>query len=401
VCKTKEDAKKRVDQLIPASFPDVDDAVLLMYRRRAKELVDNPDELHQGGFGVCGMASVLHEMLRHDLPAFTDLIGTIFTVSAFRHIMPGEPLLAGRVKQRARKKSHSELEWEHGPDFIIARTIGKLLKLADPTVYQQMVEVSLDLMPYFTYKDKRPIELLDLGDLDLSEAGTDQLRTALVAALRDADQAAQDRIAEFDLTEATVHSVTLWKEKTHDGWWFRSTYGGVGCVLRISKVERAKVALTFDPGSELEDIFKTEGDLALNYLGVETIMTAVLGKDATSLRCGAGADAAVAPVNQALNSSSKTYVIAFVNGSDAWKKAHGGHTSAFSGNPFAKAAAPPRQYPGRTRPVAQHIICITGQITEYGAFYRVPAWSWGRTFTATIPKAHFATYLDGFTFGTM
>src|SRR5262245_55207791 len=70
VCKTKEDAKRRIDVLIPASHPSVEDAVLLLYKRRAKDLIDNPDVLNQDGFGVCGMASVLRMMLRYDLPAF-------------------------------------------------------------------------------------------------------------------------------------------------------------------------------------------------------------------------------------------------------------------------------------------------------------------------------------------
>jgi hypothetical protein len=392
VCRSE--AKQRIDALFPAApVPPGPTLVAtavdpLLYKRRAKELIDEPHELSQGGFGVCGMAAVLHTMLVHDLQAFTDLVDTIMYGKAFKGIQPAEALLPDLVAHHDLKKTYSPLEWDHKADFLFARSLGKLLELANPGVYQQMINVSQSLMPYYGYTGKRPIVLLQLGSLDLSDAKESELRAALTAALN-----VTPLPAEFAQDAATAMMI-----KDEKGWALRSKYDGASCFLYFGKDTGYQTVLTFDPG-QLSGIFLNEGDLAFNYVGIEALMTSVLRKNAAaSVRCDAGVDAAIGQINSAFDTLPKPYVIGFVNGSDAWGKAQRGFDKA-----FIKPGVPPHQYHGQPIPEAAHIVGITGKITshKFRDEYLVPTWTWGSSFTAAIPKANFASYLRGFTYGSM
>jgi hypothetical protein len=145
------------------------------YGNRAEALIDDPDKLSQADHGVCGMTAVVHGLLHHKLEKIVELLGAIFAGSPFPvkgradvrspqktyrplptwsqyRTLPEEDrteLLGGRLKQYHVGKTRGPGEL----DFIMARSLGKLLKTVEPSLYRSQIAFSEQLVQHFSEKD--------------------------------------------------------------------------------------------------------------------------------------------------------------------------------------------------------------------------------------------------------
>jgi len=133
------------------------------FAARAKRLVTNPDDINQTVFGICGLTVMVRSLLQYDLQKFTDLLSAIFENKAFNGIQvdPGK-LLGGRVKQWERKRQHNVQDEQPAPDasreldFILSRSLGKLLKEQSPDNYRSLLEVGERISPTFKRRPDDP-----------------------------------------------------------------------------------------------------------------------------------------------------------------------------------------------------------------------------------------------------
>lgn len=166
----KDAAKAKLDEVQSKRFDQ--------YKARAKALIDNPAELTQGPFGVCGMATAVYFLLEYDLDKYIDLVKAIFDGKAFNGIpvgmkvIDGKPsdyslLLYGREQQIRRMQTKVGTKWgvkadtkapdpvwnsELDFDFIVSRSLGKLLRIKNPDLYQTLTKLSERFDPFFNYK---------------------------------------------------------------------------------------------------------------------------------------------------------------------------------------------------------------------------------------------------------
>ncbi|WP_437720749.1 hypothetical protein [Sorangium sp. So ce861] len=122
------------------------------FSARAAELIDDPDQINQDQFGVCGATSIVYAMLRYDLARFIDLLKGIFDKTNFNGLRTRVDLgsapdlsqavvtkiddfdiLPGRIKQYKKKPSKSDVKFEL--DFIVSRALGKFFKELYPELY--------------------------------------------------------------------------------------------------------------------------------------------------------------------------------------------------------------------------------------------------------------------------
>ncbi len=185
--KQKSLAKKRVDEIGPAGKP---------YKERAKALIGNPALVDQDQFGICGMAACTHLMLAYDPLRFADLLQAVFNNEEFEGINLGmkggvpASLLEHRLEQYARKMEANPLavgkfdtaalqkkEDEYALkgkgvrsqdtklDFLVARSLGKLLKKVEKPLYDGAKDLSKKFAPKMGIA---PDDILKRGDLALT-----------------------------------------------------------------------------------------------------------------------------------------------------------------------------------------------------------------------------------------
>jgi hypothetical protein len=393
------------------------------YRDRAIDLIDKPDEVQQSMFGVCGMSAMVRTLLEQaDLTKFVSLVAAIFEDKPFNGITaPAGRLYAGRIRQWKTKVQHrTALNADVWPalyafDFILARALGKLLKVRAPEIYDIQLMTSTDISRnYQTKPGANPNDLFELELGYTNELDTTTISKDLAYWLKIVSWRSQ-YLGGFPIEPAgaSVQVVTPGKEwvitLVPNTRKLNVTAGATALKVTYEAYAESPEAsnAVFQSAVDGSAIYQKDGDLALDPTGVEWLTTKVLGVQShqyTTVRATpTGPAAAVARINSTFD-GTRPYAYAFVNGTDAgWvpaatavamAKHHGTLLPATLAN-FTVPAPPPRRIFGREAPVGEHILAITGKITEDANDYLVPVWTWGMRFVARIPKANLAGYLPG------
>ena len=117
-------------------------ACLGKYKTRAEQLIKNPTLVNQGAFGVCGMASIVHVLLKYKLEEFVKLFNAVFRKVPFQTKDMGKIKTAGILKEvqaeyktkytKKAAKAHAAYVsgWDSNgeTDFLLSRAIAHLLE---------------------------------------------------------------------------------------------------------------------------------------------------------------------------------------------------------------------------------------------------------------------------------
>jgi hypothetical protein len=370
------------------------------FAARARRLVNNPDDINQTVFGICGLTVMVRSLLQYDLQKFTDLLSAIFEDKAFNGIrVDAGKLLGGRVKQWARKRQHNVQDKQPVPDadreldFILSRSLGKLLKQQSPRHYISLLEVGERISPTFKRRPDDPyVPLFQFdrkfaADLDAATIGAD-----LAKRLNSASPHAK-LLCGFAI-EAAGATVTV--DDPGKAWTITLQEKERELTVRDTGGDKLELSFyAYYPYSDT-DIWQKDGDLALGKIGIGRLMRNVVQAESGALvETEANPRTAFAAINPVFD-QPKPYVYAFVNGGDAWVNASLGRAGQF------EAPAPrPTEFYGSLAPFGEHILAITGKITEHGDRVRVPVWTWATSFTVEMPLANVAGYLTGYYYGQM
>jgi hypothetical protein len=396
----------------PAAFGK---AELATYKERADALVDDPDKLNQGSFSVCGMTSALRSLLQYDRDKFVELVQAVFRGTDFQGISVTKgSLLEGRFKQLTRKVSHDG--W-HGVrkgsgaadrvlDFILARSLGKLLKTVAPEQYNTQLRFSARIVPLFDYDfgkapDPPVVDLFTMND-----------RYGHLSAALDAGTLSDDLWFQLEIREWRVLNLCgfgidkdsiLIQGTDVPGYTHQISYD-----YPVTE-DRERVLLLSKNGDSISvkadvtasaDTFQKEGELGLNKSGMTCLMQDVIktpsckfspaGQDADTAR------AAVLAVSSEFDQPSP-YVYGLIKGGAEWMSASRSASSIFD-----KPPAPFTQIFGKSQPDYEHIVALTGKAVDDGRGHvTVPTWSWARRFDVSIPADQLPNYFFGYLHGQM
>lgn len=355
---------------------------------RANRLIDHPDDLNQYFWGTCGMAAAVRSFLLYDRARFVELLRAVYAGSAFNGIATGPgALLAGRVNQRDAKAAQpmgAPYEPLFDLDFVLTRSLGKLLKIRSPKMYEAQTLFSEQIARLFNVKE--PF-------LDAFTLGPEHIAT-LNAGKVDADLAFELKIKGWRLGQVAGFTVDLPTTSIEtvipgDRWVLRFDAGGRERVLRVLRTAAGPLQVAVDVRGS-ETAFRDQGDLGLDADGIKALMLNVVGAPTATITRMAPASpkAAVDAVNAQL-SGPKPYVYALIRSFDDWTKANFDAAE----RTFAKPPTAPAPIWGRAEPEGEHIVAINGPIRPEGTNYVVPVWTWKNTFEVRIPAAHLAGYV--------
>lgn len=366
---------------------------------RALQLIDNPNDIRQGAFFVCGLSAMVRNLLEQaDLQLFADLLSTIFRQTKFRHIEVDTHVRDGRTRQWSQKLTHESTlpigaryipQANHQLDFILARALGKLLKIVAKDLYEGQLKASEQMVRRFRAKPGVLVPLFSTPTHFIKSLDGGAIDANLKFLLDLYSWEAQYSLGfGMDPTTATIRVNEAGKN-----WTVTVLDHDFDDAKREFQVRLAddKLIWEFDGYTE-SAAYQKDGDLGLDQNGVRSIMKLILGIDdynyATLAQAGD-----FAAVNAAFD-TGKPLVLAFVNGIDSWLAASSGKARQFD-----MAAKPPHQYLAKLPPVGEHLVAITGRITRGGGRVQVPTWTWGTTFIADIPEANLAGYIASFAWG--
>jgi hypothetical protein len=388
------EARIFINQLATRSVP------FAPFAARARRLVNNPDDINQTVFGICGLTVMVRSLLQYDLQKFTDLLSAIFEDKPFNGIqVDAGKLLGGRVKQWERKRQHNVQDEQPVPDadrqldFILSRSLGKLLKQKSSGNYVSLLEVGERISPTFKRRPDDPyVPLFQLdrrfaADLDAATIGAD-----LAKRLNSASTHAK-LLCGFAI-EAAGATVTV--DDPGKAWTITLQDKERELTVRDKGGDKLELSFyAYYPYSDT-DIWQKDGDLALGKIGIGRLMRNVVQAASGALvETEANPRTAFAAINPMFD-QPKPYVYAFVNGGDAWVNASVGRAGQF------EAPAPrPTEFYGSLAPFGEHILAITGKITQHGDRVRVPVWTWATSFTVEMPLANVAGYLTGYYYGQL
>jgi len=111
------------------------------YKKRTEQLIKKPDLVNQGAFGVCGMASIVHVLLKYRLEEFVKLFNAVFGKVPFQTKDMGSIKTDGIIlaviseyKTKYTKKAQkahaayvSDWASDAETDFLLSRAIAHLL----------------------------------------------------------------------------------------------------------------------------------------------------------------------------------------------------------------------------------------------------------------------------------
>ncbi|MFD9204862.1 hypothetical protein ACFVZM_01100 [Streptomyces sioyaensis] len=355
---------------------------------RANTLIDNPDQLNQYFYGTCGMAAVVRSLLQHDRARFVQLLRAVYEGTDFNGITTGPGvLLKGRLKQRDAKATQP-MEVPYGPlfdlDFVLTRSLGKLLKIRSPRMYEAQTLFSEEIVRLFNVTEP----FLDAFTLDPEHIAT------LNAGKVDDDLAFDLRIKGWRLGQVagfTVdpHTTSIETRTPGDHWVLRFDTGGRERVLRILRTAAGPLQVAVDVRGS-ESAFRDQGDLGLDSDGLKTLMLNVAGAPtATITRIAPSAPQTAVDVVNAQLAGVKPYVYALIRSFDDWTRAN----FDASARTFPASPTPPAPIWGRTEPEGEHIVAINGPIRKEADFYAVPVWTWKNAFEVRVPAAQLAGYV--------
>ena len=355
---------------------------------RANTLIDNPDAFNQGFYGTCGMAAVVRSFLQHDRARFVQLLRAVYEGTDFNGIATGPGvLLKGRLKQRDAKAAQP-MEVPYAPlfdlDFVLARSLGKLLKIRAPQMYEAQTLFSEEIARLFNVKEP----FLDAFTLDAEHIAT------LNAGKLDDDLGFDLKMKGWRLGEVAGFTVDLDTASIEtkapgDHWVLRFRAAGGNRVLRVLRTAAGPLQVAVDVRGS-ESAFRDQGDLGLDSDGLKTLLLDVAGAPtATVTRIAPSAPQAAVDVVNAELAGPKPYVYALIRSFDDWTRANWQPSQRTFPNP----PTPPAPIWGREEPEGEHIVAINGAIRRETDFYVVPVWTWKTAFEVRIPPAHLAGYL--------
>ncbi|NEA49712.1 hypothetical protein [Streptomyces sp. SID10815] len=395
----KTQAKDAADELARAS------AAFVLHLTRAKTIIDDPDKLNQGFYGVCAMTAAVRTLLLHDRARFIELLRAVFDPGnpGFRGLAADSAaLLDHRLAQADAKKkrfltagrTYVEL---YDLDFILSRALGKLIKVADPAVYRNQCAFSERITKMFNVKGEW-IELFRLPGTHTATLGAGVIDEALRRDL--AYKSVPMLVAcgfELDLATSKVTTVMAGSE------WQISHPLPDGTPRTVSVVQDGST-----PGEELLVRYRLggplrgDGDLGLDRDGLEFLMRQVVRASAVSSSIRESA-VAVTEANTAFGAGAGSFVYAMINGSRRFMQAAGAARrnapatdAAFD---FSTPAPPGPDVWGRAHPVCTHVVDVTGPIREEGDVYVLPVWTWATRFEARIPRKLMGEYVYGYVYG--
>ncbi|MGI5239537.1 hypothetical protein [Dactylosporangium sp. CA-139066] len=374
------------------------------YHERAVELLNDPDDLMQGAFGVCAMTSMVWSLLHQaDLTKFVALLDAVFADAPFNGIQaPPGKLLEGRQKQFDRKKDHRSVVGGNLPDsdyeldFILARSLGKLLKIKSPLIYSAALDESSWMVANFKAREGTSVAVIcELSPAYAAELNAGTISDRLAHELRMNDLVAQMYWGfAIHTAGATVTTVT---PGSH---WTLLLAGNTipdrkTRTLTIKATSGGALQVTYDPFGE-PGSYQRDGDLGVGPTGMSWLMLDVLGAKSCRFEHSFldGLDA-IKTVNAEFD-QPHPFVYAFVDSSVNWQAAKRGEAT-----PFDVAPTPHARYIAKPPVTGTHIVVVTGKITESPTHVRVPCWTWGVRFTADIPKGYLTAYIRGYAHGQL
>ncbi|WP_460061005.1 hypothetical protein [Streptomyces sp. YKOK-I1] len=376
------EAKQAVNDLATAqpSFTGPD-------RARAETLLGNPDAVNQYQYGTCGMAAVLRSFLQHDRARFVELLRAVYAGTDFNGIATGpDVLLKRRLDQRDAKAAHTTQAYEplFDLDFVLARSLGKLLKLRSPEMYEAQTLFSQEIAALFNAKDP----FLDAFTLDPEHIAT------LNAGVLDAELSFDLRIKGWRLGSVAGFTIDLPTAKIEtkvpgDHWELSFKAAGGDRRLRILRTAAGPLQVAVDVHAS-ESSLRDQGDLGLDSDGLRALLLNVAGAPtATITPIAASAPQRAVDVANAQLAGTKPYVYALIRSFGDWAKAYGSASErTFSAPPTA-----PAPLWGRPEPEGEHIVAVNGAIRKEGDHYVVPVWTWKSTFEVRIPSARLGGYV--------
>ncbi|HEY3483343.1 MAG TPA: hypothetical protein VGL02_31090 [Streptomyces sp.] len=355
---------------------------------RANRLVDHPDELNQYFWGTCGMAAAVRSFLQYDRARFVELLRAVYAGTGFNGIATGPgTLLGGRLNQRDAKSAQpmgAPYEADFDLDFVLTRSLGKLLKIRAPRMYEAQTLFSEQIARLFNVKepfldaftlDPEHIATLDAGKIDTELAFDLRIKGWRLG-----------QVAGFTVDQSTT---TIETKTPGDHWVLRFTAGGRERVLRVLRTAAGPLQVAVDVRGS-ESAFRDQGDLGLDADGLRYLMLNVAGAPtATITRIAPSSPQTAVDLVNAQLSGAKPYVYALIRSFDDWTGANfdpGSRT-------FAHPPTAPAPIWGREEPEGEHILAINGAIRKEGGDYVVPVWTWKNAFEVRIPAAHLAGYV--------
>jgi hypothetical protein len=390
------------DQAIAEIATLADQAAFRPFFHRAITLLRNPDQLVQGPFGVCGLTSILRTLLcQDDLTKFVDLVKVVFVGGRFNGICasPGVLLDRRRKQFELKREFHTgsdveQLDPGKELDFILARSLGKLLKITAPEMYASEVEKSREWFANFKADPNHPVvSLFHLDPEYVAELDADDLSGDLGRAIAANSQSA---VAGWGFVIDPAHAV-LTVEAKGSKWVLRLAGANMpdesDRELDLKLVDGA-VQVTYNTYTTFGS-YQKQGDIGLDRAGLVAVVTDVVGVKT----CQSGDDITepdllIDEINAAFTSSTG-FVYALVCGAGSWRLAARG-LEAFLGKPRAD--------PDGTPASVSHIVVVTGPIIpdqDNEAFVQIPTWTWGKAFVASMPKVHLPQYVRGYVRGTL
>jgi hypothetical protein len=405
----KDAAKRALDSIRSPLFAP--------YKARAQALIDDPASLNQGPFGICGMATAVYFLLQYDLDKYVALVKSIFDGVPFNGIPVGmkekpnesySVLLFGRERKQIESMKNRVNKWQapNRPvwdvdkdfDFIVSRSLGKLIKIHSPFVYQVQARFSEQFDPFFNYKENS--NLIELFKVDLKTAtALAQVTRNLNSGVVTADLAREIGLNEISVLSKTGYGIDLATyvitTLTRDQEWeLKYKYSGDDKILSIKSMG---TTLTFviDLNKQFHPL-KSDGDLALDVYGQVCLMKDVIGAQGVDFTYSLFRDSA-ATINATFDQKQKPFVLATINGYVEWCFARNDANFRTFDNPPTSEARVWGYSPLRF----VHIIGVTGKIEDDGAYYKVPVWTWAEEFTVRIKKELLSAYIYGYVYGKL
>ena len=378
-----------------------DDAVAAAHQERLLTLIDSPDELTQGSRGICAMTSVVHTLLWQDLGKFMDLMQAVYRYWDDVNVGVVEVgtvrLQAKLLKQVARKllaTPGDDLDdlVEEEADFMLARALGKVFKIACPATFARLVTLNqASFTKLFAVKAKAI-------DLNVAVAANpDVLKIGPTSAVLLGDlqviEPVMLQVCGYGFNRPTLTVAEEIKGKRWRlTWRIRSDTYGLLYTLQPGGAMTVSVLVTSG--------VRGEGDLGFDADALQELMEQVYGCEGAVMP--GGNPKVITVVNQAL-AHQQCYSYAMVNGVVNWWAAHAaaqaGRAATDAAFAFEGAPKMAQRAPGMTAPPAEHVVVITGPIKASGNFYLVPVWTWSTRFTVRVARDQMGAYFPSIVCG--